>query len=177
MKNLWVFTRDYDTLKPSNSVPFPSYICVAFSNSEMARRIWEERDLAVRTIGRCVEALVVDQLAADVESSKRFVGKDVELACLLAVLGTENDYMEQLPTHLSAIKFTKMVFLALDNFYSFTHETVPSDIPHVVQQTFGILSLALPHQLNTINPPTQTGTLKNISNGQSKTYSNPVSIV
>jgi hypothetical protein len=94
MKNLWVFTRDYDTLKPSNSVPFPSYICVAFSNSEMARRIWEERDLAVRTIGRCVEALVVDQLAADVESSKRFVGKDVELACLLAVLGTENDYME-----------------------------------------------------------------------------------
>lgn len=142
MKKLWSFTRNYATLRPSNTVLFPPYICVAFANSEMTRRICEERDLAVRAIGRCIEALVVDQFAVDIESS------------------------ELSPSHLSSIEFTKMVFLALDNFYSFNHETVSSDILDVVQQTFSTLSRALPPELNVIILPAQTETLNNISDGK-----------
>jgi hypothetical protein len=66
MKNLWDFTRQYN--EPGNSVPLPSYVCIAFTNPEMTRRIREQRDLAVRVIGRCVEALVVNKLAADIKS-------------------------------------------------------------------------------------------------------------
>ena len=164
MKNLWSFTREYN--ERGNSIPLPSYIFIAFTNPEMTRRIHEERDLAVCVIGRCVEALVVNKLADDIKSSMASVGKDDELACLLAVLGTKSDNVELLPCHLDAIKFTKMVFLALDNFYSFTHEIVPSGILNVVQQTFGILSQALPHEWNAIMPPAQTDSPNHISDGQ-----------
>jgi hypothetical protein len=58
MKNLWYFTRGYNV--PRNFVPLPSYVYVAFTNPAMTRRIHEERDLAVRAIGRCVRALVVN---------------------------------------------------------------------------------------------------------------------
>lgn len=160
MKNLWVFTRDYATLKISNSELFPPYICVAFANPEITRRIYEERDLAVRAIGRCVEALVVDQLAVDIESDKSDkIRKDGKLARLLPVFDTEDDHIKLSLSHLRAIEFTKMVFLALDIFYPFNHETVSSDILDVVQQTFSILSLALPSEL-------KTDTLNNLTDGQ-----------
>lgn len=157
MKNLWFFTRDYSTL--SNSEPFPPYICVAFANPEITRRICEERDLSVRAIGRCVEALVIDQLAVDIESGKHSIRKDGELARLLPVFGTEGDYMKLSPSHLNAIELTKIGFLALDIFDSFNHETLSSDILDVVQQTFSILSRALPSELNVIIPPAQTNNL------------------
>ena len=164
MKNLWSFTRKYN--KPSNLGPLPSYVCVAFANPEMTRRICEERDLAVRVMGRCVDALVANKLAADINSGRGLVGKDDELACLLAVLGTKSDDVELSSSNIDAIKFTKMVFLALDNFYSFTHEKVRSDILYVVQETFGILSSALLPELNVMMPPAQTDALTNLSDGQ-----------
>lgn len=147
-------------------MPLPSHIFIAFTNPEMAHRIREERDLAICVMGRCVEALVVNKLADDIKSSRGLVGKDDELACLLAVLGTKSDDVELLSCHLGAIKFTKMVFLALDNFYSFTHETVPLDILNVVQQTFGTLSQALPPEWNAIMSPAQTDSPIHISDGQ-----------
>ena len=67
MKNLWDFTRQFN--KPGNSelVPLPPYFPIAFTNPEMTRRIREERDLAVRVAGRCLEALVVNKLVADIK--------------------------------------------------------------------------------------------------------------
>jgi hypothetical protein len=122
MKNLWHFTRGYN--ERGNSVPLPSYVCIAFTNPEMTRRIREERDLAVRVIGRCVEALVVNKLAADINSRSVPVSND-ELACLSAILGTKSDDVMLLLNHPGAIEFTNMIFLALDDSTP-THETVPS---------------------------------------------------
>ena len=163
MKNLWDFTRKCN--EHGNSVPFLSYICVAFTNPEMTRRIREERDLAVRVLGRCVEALVVNKLAADISSRNIPVNKD-ELACLSAILGTKGDDVMLLLDHPGAIEFTNMIFLALDNFYTLTLEAVPSDISDVVQESFRILSRALPAELNVAMPPYQTGTLMNVFDGQ-----------
>ncbi len=87
MKNLWHFTREYN--ESGNSVPLPSYVCIAFTNPETTRRIREQCDLAVRVIGRCVEALVVNKLAADMNSRNVLVSND-ELAYLSAILGTES---------------------------------------------------------------------------------------
>ena len=146
-------------------MPFPSYVCVAFTNPEMTRRIREERDFAVRVIGRCVEAMVINKLAADFNPRNVLVTHD-KLACLSAILGAKSDDVKLLLHNPGAVEFTKMVFLALDNFYSFTPETVPSAITDVVQETFNILSQALPAELNVAMPPDDTDTLMNVFNGQ-----------
>ena len=87
MKNLWDFTREYN--ESGNSVPLPSYACIAFTNPGMTRCMREHSDLAFRIIGRCAEALVVNKLAADIKS-RRVPISDDELACLSAILGTES---------------------------------------------------------------------------------------
>ncbi len=163
LKGLWYFGRAFNQL--GNSVPFPSYICIAFTNPEMTRRIREKRDLAVCVIGRCVVALVVNKLAADI-NSRNVPASNAELACLSAILGTKSDDLMLLLSHPGAIEFTNMVFLALDDFYSFPLGTVPSYVLDVVQQTSSTLSRSLPPELNAEMRLNQTDTLMNVSDGQ-----------
>ncbi|KAH9071586.1 hypothetical protein EDB83DRAFT_258952 [Lactarius deliciosus] len=164
MMNLWHFTRELN--EPQISVPLPSYVRVAFTNQEMTRRIREEHDLTIRVIGRCVEALVVNKLVADINLRNVSVTND-ELACLSAILGTKSHDVMILLSHPGAIEFTMMVFLALDNFYSPTPEKVRPDVLDVVQQTFGILLQALPAESNATTPLDQTDTLMSGSDGTS----------
>ncbi len=168
MMNLWHFTREFT--EPRNSVPLPSYVCIAFANPEMTRRIREERDLTVRVIGRCVEALVLNKLATDINSrdinSRNVLVTNDELACLSAILGTKSHDVMLLLNHLGAIEFTKMVFLTLDDFYSFALETVPAYVLGVVQQTSSALSQGLPPELITGMGLNRTDTLVNVSDGQ-----------
>lgn len=163
MKNLLSFTIAYN--EPGSSVPLPSYVYVAFTNPEMTRRIREQRDLALRVIGRCVEALVVNNLTADIKSRNVLVICD-KLACLTALLGTKSDDVKLLLDHPGAIEFTKMVFLALDNFCSFALETVPLYVLRAVQETFDILSWALTTEWKAAMLLDQTDTLMNTSDGQ-----------
>ena len=160
MKNLWELIRVYN--EPGTSVPLPPYVRIAFTNPEMTRRIREQRDLDVRVIGRCVEALVVSKLAADINSHRVQVGNE-ELACLSAILDTKSDDVKLLLQNPGAIEFTNTIFLSLDNFYSFTLGMVPSDISDVVQETFSILSHAL---LAVAMPLDHTDTRTNVFDGQ-----------
>src|ERR1700677_1502483 len=165
MKTLWSFTIAYN--EPWDSVTLPSYVCTTFTNPEMTRRIHEQRDLAVRVIGRCVEALIVKNLTADIESRNVPVSShNDKLACLTTILGTTNNDLKLLLDHPGATEFTEMVFLALDNFNSFALETVPSDVLGVVQKTYGILSRALPTDWNVAMLLDQTTTPMNASDGQ-----------
>jgi len=117
-------------------------------------------------IGRCVEALVVNKLAANINSRNVPVSND-ELACLSAILGTKSDDVMLLLRHSGAIEFTNMVFLSLNNFYSFTREVVsPPYLLDVVQHTSSALSQALPPELNVEMRLNQTDTLMNFFNGQ-----------
>jgi hypothetical protein len=143
----------------------PPDVCITFANPEMTRRIREERDLAVRVIGRCVEALVVNKLATDIKSRRNEASND-ELACISAILGTKSDIVEVLLNHPGAIEVTNMIFLALDDFYSFTLETMPLYVLEVVQETFSSLSRALPPDLNTKIRPKQTASLIGVSDSQ-----------
>jgi len=162
MKNLWDFTREYN--ERGNSVPLPSYVFIAFTNPEMTRRIRKPSDLTVRVIGRCVEALVINKLAADIKSRDVSVSND-ELACLSAILSTKSDDVMVLLNHPGAIEFTNMVFLALDDFYS-THGTMPSFALDVVQHTYSALSQVLPPpKFNSEIQLNQTNTLMNVSGG------------
>ena len=166
MKKLWSLTVAYN--EPWSSEHLPSYVCMAFTNPEMTRRIREQPDLAVRVIGRCVEASVVKNITADIKSPNVPVSNDkLKLRCLTVILGTKSDDVKLLLKHPGAIEFTKMVFLALDNFHHFALETVPKDVLDVVQETFGILARALPPEWSIAMMLDQTGTLMNASDGQS----------
>ena len=164
-KNLWYFTKGYN--EGRNSVPLPSYVCVAFTNPEIHRRIHEERDLAVRAKGHCVEALVVNKLAADINSRNTPVSSD-ELACLSAILGTKNNDVTPLLRRTGAIEFTNMVFFALGDFYSSASATVSSNVSDVIQMTFDILSCALPTQFNARMQLDPANTLVNNPDGECK---------
>ena len=132
----------------------------------MTRRIREEPDPAIRVIGHCVEALVVNKLAVDMKSSDRQVTDDgLKLACLSALLGTKSDDVTLLLNHPGVAGFTKMVFLALDNSHSFNQDSVPSAILKMVQDTFGILSQALPAEWNNAMSLDLTDALMNVSDG------------
>jgi hypothetical protein len=164
MRILWPFARNYN--ETWNLAHLPSYVCISFINPEMTRRIREERDPAVRVIGRCVEALVVNKLTADMKSSDRQVTDGrLKLACLSALLGSKSDDVMLLLDHPGAVGFTIMVFLALDNSQSFTEDIVPSAILNVVQEAFSIVSQALPADWNNARSLDLTDSLVNASDG------------
>ena len=168
MENLWRFTKACNEPENLHSAPLPSYVCITFANPEMTHRIREERDLAVRVIGRCVEALVVNKLATDIKSRRNSASNN-EIACISAILGTKSDMVEVLLNHPGAIEFTNMLFLALDDFYSFTLETMPLYVLEVVQETFSSLSWGLPPGLNKLNTKMrlkQTACLTGVSDSQ-----------
>jgi hypothetical protein len=161
LKSLWNFGRTFNQL--GNSMPLSSFNCFTLTDPEMIHRIHGQHDLTVRVIGRCVQALVVNKLAADIKSRTITVSND-ELACLSAILGIESDDAMLLLSYPGAIEFTNMIFLALDNFDSATG--IFPDVPDVVQETLGILSRALPADLNVAIPLGQTDTRMNIYDGQ-----------
>lgn len=165
MKNLWSFVKDCNDSELGNSAPLPSYVCIAFANPELTRRINEECDLAVRVIGRCVGALVVNKLVTDIKSRRIPVSRD-ELTCLSAVLGTRSDDVKLLLDNSGAIELTNMAFLALDDFYTLTLDTVPLYVLSVIEETFGFLSRALPPGLSAAMRQIQTDSVMNVSDGQ-----------
>ncbi|KAI9447554.1 hypothetical protein H4582DRAFT_8940 [Lactarius indigo] len=164
LMGLWYFGRAYNELE--NSGPLPSYIYIAFADPEMTRRIPRQHSLAVCLIGRCVGALVVNKLVADINSRGVPITND-ELACLSAILGIESDDVTVLLSHPGAIEFTNRVILTSTNSHSILSAKVPSDVPDVLEQTFGILSRALPAELNAMMQLNRTDTLTNASYGTS----------
>jgi hypothetical protein len=163
-KGLWNVGRVLNQL--GDSVPLPSYICVAFSNPGMTRYLREQRDLAVRVMGCCAGSLVVNKFAADINSRSIPPVSDTELGCLPTILGTKSDDVMRLLGHRGVIEFTNMVFLALDDDIYSPDERVPSYVLDVVQHTFGILSQALPAELNVALRLDQIDSQIKVSNGQ-----------
>ncbi|KAH9011978.1 hypothetical protein EDB83DRAFT_2447718 [Lactarius deliciosus] len=160
MNNLWHFTREYN--ERGNSVSLPSYVCIAFANPEMTRRIHQDADLATRMIGRCIAALVVNMLTRDAMSHTVPVN-DAELACLSAILGTETHDIRLCLSQPGTIELMNLAFLALGDVSSLRVDQIPPDTYSVLQQTFDILSQALPARGNAELPLDQTIALVNLS--------------
>ena len=174
LRSLWTVVRASD--EPEKSTPLPSYVYGAFANPEMTRRIHQDTDLTAGVIGRCVETVVVNRLAADINSrcdAQRPVNDD-ELACLSTILRTKSDDLMLLLRHPGAIELTNMIFLASHDIHSFTPQTVPSYMLVVVKQTSSSLFRALPPEFRV---KMETETLTNVSDGRCNSFSHPFSIV
>jgi hypothetical protein len=142
----------------------PSSISIALTNPEIANGIGWGNDLAAHEIRRCIGALVVNTLAADINSRTNPIS-NVELECLSIILGTKSDVMLLL-RHPGTIEFTNILFLTLAKIDSSGSVGVSSDVLDAVQQTFGTLTQALPAELNAMMRLDQTNTLLNVSDGQ-----------
>jgi hypothetical protein len=165
LKGLWYFGRSSNRL--GASAPLPSHIRIAFANPEIADGIPWANDLVAHEIGRCVGALIVNKLAADINLRTNPI-RDDELDCLSAILRIKSNDVMLLLCHPGAIEFTNIVFLSMVEIDSSASTRVPSDFPDVVQQTFGILSQTLPAGLNSTMQLDQKGTMMNTSDGQCK---------
>ncbi len=161
LKNLWHFTRV--CTERGNSIPLPSYIYIAFTHPEITRRIRERYDRTVYVISRCVSALVVNKLAADI-NSRTVPVTDAELACLSSILGSEGRDVRLYLTQPGVVQLFNMAAFALGHVDSFKVDDVPLDSRDtMLQQTLVILSQALPAQQNADLQPDQTVALSNIS--------------
>ena len=142
MNNLWCFARECN--KPGGSIPLPSYVRIAFTNPEMTRRLREERDLPVRVMGRCIQALVVEKLTTDIKSRDGpIIEGDDRLECLSAILGTDNHDASLCLGQPGTIELLNLASLALGDVSSLRVDQMPPDTRYVLQQTFAVLSHTL----------------------------------
>ena len=145
MKNLWHFTRAY--IEHGNSIPLPSYVFTTFTNQSITRRILEKGDIATLVTRRCVGALVVRKLAANL-NVRTLPVENVELACLSAILGTDNQDVIHLLSHPGTIQLVNVIFLISDTLYDALSWSATSDVLDVVRLTFNTLTQALPTPLD-----------------------------
>jgi hypothetical protein len=148
LKNLWHLTRECIL---GNFVPLPPYICVAFTNPEMTRRIYQNADLTTQVVGRCVGALVVTKLATDLKLKPPTApAGDWEHACLATILGTESRDVGHCLSRPGIIELVNTVSIAFSG--SLCYARVPSDVSHVLLETLGILLAAQEHAEPELGP-------------------------
>ena len=105
------------------------------------------KDITLRAIGRCVGALVVNKLVADINSRDIPVARAPEdVQCLSAIFGTEHRGVELFLQKPDVVTLANIIFLVLHKVSTWVTSTVPSDVLDVVRQTLSVLSQALPAQ-------------------------------
>jgi len=141
---LWYFGRAYNQPGVSQGLP-PFFLNSLFP--EITRRVQTEGDSALRVIGRCFVALIVNKLAADFESRTNPI-RGGELESLSAILGTNRHDVKLWLSKPGVVALVNMISLTFDEVGGLVTDTVPLGMLDIVQQTLGILSQALSSKEN-----------------------------
>ena len=157
---MWEFAREYS--ERGNSAPFPSYVTVAFTNPEVARRIRKQCNLVVRVMGHCVEALVVNKLTADINSRDISVSTD-ELTYLSTILRAQSHDLRLCLSQHGTVELVNLASLSFGDVLSFRADKMPPSTRTVLQKTIAILSETLPAQSNVELPQDQATALTDLS--------------
>ena len=163
LKRLWLFGREFN--QRGNLSPLPTDIRVAFSNPEMIRHILENKDMSLRALGRCVGALVVNKLVAEINFREFPVACAEDVQCLSTILGTENCGVDLLLRKPGAVTLANIILLVFREAGTWVTSTVPSDVLDVVRQTLSVLSQTLPVQGDAEHQLKQAIAMYNGSNG------------
>ena len=166
LKSLWHCAQAYH--RPGISKPLPSYFPSTLASLKVIRLIGLEEDPVCRVVGRCLIALIVSKLVADV--NPRFKSylevSNEELLCLAAAFNPEElytlhespssemenqlwEFREKLESP-GVIELLNIVYFACDDPTYLAVDTawMPSYTLGVIRQTFSILSRALPAEIN-----------------------------
>ena len=165
LKSLWSYGRTYHQLSASERLP--SYIPLTLGGPEMIRRIHSEHDRASRMIGRCFEALIVNNLAAHVKSrtDPTLIASDIALKSLSNIFSTHSEDVVLWLGCPGAVELANIVSLIFSEIHFFS-DTAQSDVLNMAGQTFTILTRTLPAELNAGLWPDKTKTLVNFTDGQ-----------
>jgi hypothetical protein len=158
VKGLWYFGLAFNRL--GNAVPLQP----AFTNPRMVYTPFNPSDPAPGQMAHCLRALVINKLAADLNSRDVPIN-DVELTYLSAILDTKKHDVMLLLSHQGIIQLVNLVSLVLDDIFDLPLCELASDVLDVLSQTLGILSQAIPTQLSA---EMQLDTLMDVSTGRSK---------
>ena len=165
LMNLWHFTRL--RIESGDSIPLPSYLYVSFSHPRVTRFILEKGDITAHVIRRCIGALIINKLSIDI-SARTLPINDAELECLTSILDITNHDVINLLSQPCAVQFTNMVYFMWDTIYDVLFCTPASHLLDVAQQTFNILSQAVPGPLNAHMRLDLSESLMDASNGSFK---------
>ena len=139
MRSLWYFANEYN--KRAHRTPLPAYVCKAFANPEMTRRIQSEEDLAAHLIGCCFSSLIVRKLTQDISSRTNQVPRitEAELLSIAAILGKTNAEVETLIDQPSAISLAIINSLTSGEMNTLVEKRVPSEVQDILLKTLDIL--------------------------------------
>jgi hypothetical protein len=150
-------------------------VFIAFTYPRITRCILEKGDIAALVTGRCVGALVVNKLVADMNAHTLLVN-DAELALLSTILGIKSKDVTHWLNSPGTIHFANIIFL-MDDVYDNDSWSPTSDVLDVVQQTFSILSRSLSVQPGTEMRLDLTDIEMEVSKGRCEFMLLPSSIV
>ncbi|KAI9457990.1 hypothetical protein BJY52DRAFT_1270819 [Lactarius psammicola] len=159
LKNMWDFTRVH--IKHGNLVPLPSYFYITFTHPVITRRI-RGGSTAAYVKSRCIGALVVNKIAADI-NSRTVPVSDVELASLSSILDSDSRDVRLCLTQPGFVELVNIASIPLHPNTFLNAKDVPLDARDVFQETLDILSQALPAEENAELQSDQTIALSNIS--------------
>ena len=165
LKNLWHFTRL--RFESGDSISLPYYLYVSLAHPGITRFILEKGDITSRVIRYCVGALIIIKLSIDI-SARTLPINDAELDFLTSILDITNQDVTNLLSHPGAVQFTNMVYFMWDTIYDALFCTPTSHVLDVAQQTFNLLSQAVPAPLNAHMRLDLSETLMDVSNGSFK---------
>jgi hypothetical protein len=162
LENLWRLTKVH--IQRENSNPLPSYICIAFTHPEITRRFCKDGEISAHVIGHCARALVVNKLAADLNSfTVPLAVNDAELACLSSILDSQSRDLTLCLTQPGIVELVNLASFAIGHLGYLKACDVPFDPPDVLQQTLDILIQALPAHENVEVQLDETDALSNTS--------------
>ena len=183
VKCLWYCAQAYH--RPGISKPMPSYFPSMLASPKITHLIGAELDAVSRVVGRCFSALVAMKLVADVKPriASDFEVSDDEMLCLAAAFDEEGFFIfegspstsirNELWNFRDSLEFSGVVelrnvlFLACvdSSFLIANTEWAPPYALDVIQQTFSILSRALPAEINTEHELGRMFSQSNVSSG------------
>jgi hypothetical protein len=145
LKWLWYCAKAYQWLDASELSSAYFFSTIGVASAEFIHLFQTEQDRDSRVMGRCIGALAVMKLMADVRShsDSRFqIGND-ELACLSIILGTGSDDVKYCLEWPDAVELASVASLALGDFGSLGANGFGRIVKEVGTGTFAIPSQTL----------------------------------
>ena len=159
LKNLWHFTKL--GIASGDSTPLPPHLYLSFT-PPVTHFFLEGSDIVARVTRRCVGALIVNKLVADIKLGT-IPANDAELVCLSTILHSESRDVRLCLTQPGVIELVNVASFVLGHVHSFKAHAELLDLREMLQHTLGILSQAVSPQENTEIHADQEAVLSHIS--------------
>jgi hypothetical protein len=151
LKCLWYCAKAYQQLDASEPSSAYFFSTLGVASPDLVHLFQTEQDSNSRVTGRCISALVVMKLMADIRSrtnSNVQISHD-QLTCLSTILGAESHDLKLWLSRPYAVELANIISLISSEIdWLFSNKALASEVMDMMQQTYGILTRVLPAELS-----------------------------